>query len=53
MGRHGGTESNEDVDQPAGRIAQRVNVPGFLFFLALFAVNLWRARKRRPQPAAA
>jgi TRAP-type uncharacterized transport system fused permease subunit len=30
-----------------------VNVPGFLFFLALFAVNLWRARKRRPQPAAA
>jgi TRAP transporter 4TM/12TM fusion protein len=30
-----------------------VNVPGFLFFLALFAFNLWRARKRRLQPAAA
>jgi TRAP transporter 4TM/12TM fusion protein len=28
-----------------------VNVPGFVFFLALFAFNLWRGRKRRPQPA--
>ena len=30
-----------------------VNVPGFVFFLALFALNLWRARKTHPQPAAA
>jgi TRAP transporter 4TM/12TM fusion protein len=30
-----------------------VNVPGFVFFLALFAFNLWRARKTHPQPAAA
>ena len=30
-----------------------LNVPGFAFFLALFAFNFWRARKRRPQPAAA
>jgi TRAP-type uncharacterized transport system fused permease subunit len=29
-----------------------VNVPGFLFFLLLFAFNLWRGRKRRPRPAA-
>jgi TRAP-type uncharacterized transport system fused permease subunit len=28
-----------------------VNVPGFVFFLALFAFNLWRGRKSRPQPA--
>jgi TRAP-type uncharacterized transport system fused permease subunit len=28
-----------------------VNVPGFVFFLALFAFNLWRARKMRLQPA--
>jgi hypothetical protein len=28
-----------------------VNVPGFLFFLALFAFNLWRGRRSRPQPA--
>ena len=30
-----------------------VNVPGFLFFLLLFGLDFWRARKRRPQPAAA
>jgi TRAP-type uncharacterized transport system fused permease subunit len=30
-----------------------VNVPGFLFFLALFAFNLWRARQRRLQPTTA
>jgi TRAP transporter 4TM/12TM fusion protein len=35
---------------PTGPI---VNVPGFLFFLALFAFNLWRGRKSRPQAAAA
>jgi hypothetical protein len=29
------------------------NVPGFLFFLALFAFNLWRGRRRGAQPAAA
>jgi TRAP transporter 4TM/12TM fusion protein len=27
-----------------------VNVPGFVFFLALFAFNLWRGRKTRSQP---
>ena len=35
---------------PTGPI---VNVPGFLFFLALFAFNLWRGRRRKAQPAAA
>jgi TRAP transporter 4TM/12TM fusion protein len=30
-----------------------VNVPGFVFFLALFGLNLWRHHKSRPQPAAA
>ncbi|MGH6900987.1 MAG: TRAP transporter permease, partial [Geminicoccaceae bacterium] len=30
-----------------------VNVPGFVFFLALFAFNLWRGRRGRAQPAAA
>jgi TRAP-type uncharacterized transport system fused permease subunit len=30
-----------------------VNVPGFLFFLALFAFNLWRGRRSRAQPATA
>jgi TRAP-type uncharacterized transport system fused permease subunit len=30
-----------------------VNVPGFLFFLLLFGLDFWRARKRRAQPAAA
>ena len=30
-----------------------VNVPGFVFFLALFGLNLWRHRKSRPQPATA
>jgi TRAP transporter 4TM/12TM fusion protein len=30
-----------------------VNVPGFVFFLALFALNLWRARRSRPAAAPA
>jgi TRAP transporter 4TM/12TM fusion protein len=30
-----------------------VNVPGFVFFLALFAFNLWRGRRTRSQPAPA
>jgi TRAP-type uncharacterized transport system fused permease subunit len=30
-----------------------VNVPGFFLFVALFAFNFWRSRKRRPQPATA
>jgi hypothetical protein len=30
-----------------------VNVRGFLFFLALFAFNLWRGSRSRAQPAAA
>ena len=35
---------------PTGPI---VNVPGFLFFLALFAFNLWRGRRNRARSAAA
>ena len=30
-----------------------VNVPGFVFFLALFTFNLWRGRRSRRQAAAA
>jgi hypothetical protein len=30
-----------------------VNVPGFLFFLALFAFNLWRGRRSKAQLATA
>jgi hypothetical protein len=28
-----------------------INVPGFVFFLALFAFNFWRGHKNRSEPA--